>query len=232
MISTLSSLSTVQLASLVIIGLTIISGIGWLVMTLLGDDDDDDSDPIEDRDDVEIVDEMEESPVPDGGHVVSLEQPPTKKSTLPIKLWRLYKNDKGKKKIGEEGYIRWYLIDDTISEPKYIKPERKGGGVAEYEYEGEPYLFPEDALVPDAKTGMWTAVHKRGDAMPLNLGTPGKPAIPVDELKEFFNKRVTSSPPSWVDNLFGDMETADLMKIVIVGFVGIMLAQSALGGFF
>jgi hypothetical protein len=229
--NTLGSLSTVQVAGLIIGVLTVLVGFGWLAVWYRDDDSEDES-VIDARDDVTVEGEMEESAVPDGGHVVSLEQPRVKNDSLPVKLYKLYKNNKSQKKIGEEGYVRWYLIDDTFSEPKFVKPERQGGGLPEYEHDGETYLFPREALVPDGESGMWTAVHKRGDAMPLNLGTPGRPAIPTDELKEYLTKRVTSSPPSWMSNLFGDFDTADLLKLIIIGFIGIVLAQSLLGGMF
>lgn len=166
----------------------------------------------------------------DDGDVVTMEPAITRKQAAWRRILTLWKHDKNRQKIGENGYVRWYLIDDTISEPKYIKPRRTGGGEWEYEHDGEIYLFPRESMKPDAKTGMWTVIHHVDDAMPININEPGKPAMAPDEIKEYLTQSVASSPPSWFSQF--DLDASDAMKFILVGFIGLMLAQGFMGGIF
>lgn len=131
-------------------------------------------------------------------------------------LWRTRNWLKKREKLRGKGYVQWYLVDDQFSTPKYVKPERKGGGLLELKHDGERYLFPENAMVP-SENGLWTVIHRKGEADPLNLRDPARLSIPTDELEEYLNLRVSSTPPSWWDSLGLDM--SDLVKIAIVGII-------------
>ena len=143
-------------------------------------------------------------------------------------VWRIRRYRKKKRKLLSKGYVQWYLVDDGFPEPKWVKPKFEGGGVREYKYKGERYLFPSDAMVPDKKGGVWTVVHKRGDALPINLRDPSKHSIPTDELQEYTTLRATSSPPSFLGQF--DLEADDLLKYGIIAIIGFAVLQGFLGG--
>jgi len=106
------------------------------------------------------------------------------------------------RKLTSKGYVKWILIDGVFPRPTYVRPKLKGGGqIPEYEYNGETYLFPRDAAVPDAKSGLWTVVHKKGESDPVNLRDPSAMAISAKALQEQLGMRVSSSPPGLLDRL-------------------------------
>lgn len=126
---------------------------------------------------------------------------------------------KKREKLLGDGYIEWWLVGDTV-ERKFIKPDQKGGGIPEKEVDGDTYLFPRSALVP-SKGGMWTCIHKRGEADPINLSDPAQDAIPADVLKEYLDLRVSATAPGILEGLGVDM--GDLLKIGI----GVIIAYAA-----
>jgi hypothetical protein len=217
-----------EVAGLSAFGALLISllGFGLFIYFRSGSEEEENKDTIEQ---IEESDATEISSENDGD-VVTMEPAITRKQSAWKRIWTLWKHDKNRQKIGEDGYVRWYRIDDTISEPQYIKPRRTGGGEWEYEHNGETYLFPREAMKPDAKTGMWTVIHHVDDALPININEPGKPAMAPDEIKEYLTQSVASSPPSWFSQF--DLDASDAMKFVIVGFIGLMLAQGFMGGIF
>jgi len=144
--------------------------------------------------------------------------------------WKQYRHNKKRKKVASNGYIQWYLIDDSWPVPKYIKPEREGGGIREYEYNGEMYLFPREAFLSDRRTGTWTVVHRKGELDPIALHEPGKNALDADAAKEWAELTVTSSAPGWLDSL--DVEKSELMTYLIFGIIAIAIGQQMLGGGF
>ena len=141
-------------------------------------------------------------------------------------LWKTRRWLKKREKLIGDGYIQWYLVGDAVNRPKFINPERNGGGIPEKEINGETYLFPRNALVPSAD-GMWTCIHREGEADPINIRDPERLSIPADELKEYLDLRVSSSAPGFFDNF----ETGDILKIAIAGIIGIALFQQFAGGF-
>lgn len=146
----------------------------------------------------------------------------------PQKLYRMHRQHKKRRKLANQGYVQWYLIDDTYPTPKFVKPEMKGGGIAEYELDGERYLFPKDAMVASEQQGLWTIVHKKGEADPVNLRDPTAYAIPADSLENYLDMRVNVDPPSWWDSF--DLEPAEIFKWLLLGLVGFMILRSVLGG--
>lgn len=154
-------------------------------------------------------------------------EPPRMNTRAWRQLWRTRKWLKKREKLIGDGYVQWYLIGDAVSRPKFVKPKRKGGGVPELDYNGETYLFPEDAKVPSAD-GMWTVMHREGEADPINIRDPVRLSIPADELKEYLDLRVSSSAPGLLDGL--GLDSGDLIKIAIAGIIGYAVFQQIAGG--
>jgi len=142
--------------------------------------------------------------------------------------WKQYKHNKKQKRIAGKGYVQWYLIDDGWPEPKYVKPKREGGGVREYEHDGEIYLFPREAFLNDKRTGAWTVVHRKGELDPISLQEPGKHALDADAAKEWAELTVTSEPPGFFEDLSIDSE--DAMMYLIMAIVAIAVGQQLFGG--
>lgn len=143
-------------------------------------------------------------------------------------LYRAWRYKRKRRKLTSEGYVQWYLLDDTYPTPKYIKPKSKGGGIPEYEYDGSTYLFPKAAMLPSDEQGMWTCAHRLGEADPVNLRDPDADAIPADSLKEYLEMRVSTSPPGLFDKF--DLDADTMMKILVFGIIGWALFQEVLGG--
>jgi hypothetical protein len=141
---------------------------------------------------------------------------------------RLRREQKKRRKKAKQGYIRWILIDETYPEPKYIKPKTKGGGMREYEHDGETYLFPRRAMLPSEREGMWTVIHRKGEADPVNLRDSHEAAIPSDELKEYLTLRVSSSAPSLLDKF--DIEPRQILMLTIAAIVVFALLSDVMGG--
>lgn len=178
-----------------------------------------------------------EIPEPDGpenserGHGVSGElvemDPPRMDTGRMRQLWRTRKHLKKREKLIGDGYVQWYLVGDAVNRPKFVKPSRKGGGIPELDHDGETYLFPRDALVPSAD-GMWTCVHREGEADPINIRDPAKLSLPADELKEYLDLRVSSSAPGLLDGL--GLDSGDLIKLLIGGIIAYAVFQQFMGG--
>lgn len=141
---------------------------------------------------------------------------------LPGVRWMRERNRKRKeKKALSKGYVRWHLVSDSLSKARYVKPEREeGGNVPEFEYEGETYLFPESAMVPDAEDGVWTVVHRKGKAEPINLRDETDDALDANALNEYLTMRVTSQDPSGLSLPgLGNLSTQELMQYTLVAIV-------------
>lgn len=141
----------------------------------------------------------------ENGHqsaVVKMPQPDLKDATfgLPQTLWRMRKAHKKRRKLAKKGYVRWFLIDQTFPEPRFVKPKLTGTGEPEVRHDGVPYAFPRNAMVADERTGMYTVIHKRGDSEPINLRDPAKEALPADRVEEWLQLQLHKDPPSWWDD--------------------------------
>jgi hypothetical protein len=154
------------------------------------------------------------------------EPPDIKESRLG---WRnAHKEQKQRKKKAKQGYIQWYLIDETWPEPKYVKPKAKGGGIAEFEHEGHTYLFPRKARLPSEREGMWTVVHRKGEADPINPQESHSPAIKSDTLQEYLTMRVSSSAPGLFDRL--DLDPKTVMMVLIGSIILFAILSDVFGG--
>lgn len=174
--------------------------------------------------------QIEETRDPDEVSLLELPEPElqTARWGWPQKLYRMHRQHKKRRKLANRGYVQWYLIDDTYPTPKFVKPETKGGGIPEYEYDEERYLFPKDAMVASEQQGLWTIVHKKGEADPVNLRDPTEYAVPADTLENYLDMRVNTEPPSWLDQF--DLEPAEIFKWLLLGLVAFMMLRSVLGG--
>lgn len=157
-----------------------------------------------------------------------LEPPHLKRTAFEkyLGLLATYRHQRKRRKLAGKGYVQWYLVDSGWPRPKYIKPEDEGGGEFEYEYGGETYLFPSEAMVPDRDAGLWTVVHQRGNAKPINVAKPDEFAISAKQLNDYVTSRVTIEPPSWFSNL----DAEDLIKYGIGAFIAFILLQGLLSG--
>lgn len=184
------------------------------------------SPPLEPQVETVETEEDEEDEWPPDEQIVEHE-PPRMDTRKWRQLYRTRKWLKKREKLIGDGYVQWYLIGDAINRPKFVKPKRKGGGVPELDHNGQTYLFPEDAKVPSAD-GMWTFMHRKGEADPINIRDPVRLSIPADELKEYLDLRVSSSAPGLLDGL--GLDSGDLIKIVIAGVIGYAVFTQMTGG--
>jgi len=162
--------------------------------------------------------------------VVKMPQPDLKGSRLGAigRYYRIHKDWKKRRKLAKKGYVRWFLVDETFPEPKFVKPELKGDGMPEVRVDGKPYAFPRESMLADERTGMYTVVHKKGDAEPINLRDPAKTAIPVDKLDEWINLQLHKDPPSWLDNI--DVSPRQIMAFALGATVLIAVIYPMLPG--
>lgn len=144
-------------------------------------------------------------------------------------IYQLYKIHRRERRLIDGGYVKWFKVTDGWPRPRYVKPSANGGGVPELRHDGGRYLFPERAMLPDAATGLKTAVHCPGDATPLNLHDVDEAAIPVDQLQEYFTATVSSSPPSWLSNIFGGIDPHDLLMYTVVGIIVLSVIMGIMG---
>jgi len=198
------------------------------------DDRDDVDDPPRDGNQSEVATSQEAefeqvgTEVEDG--VLELPRPTVSNSSFGIlgQLWKMRQHYRKEEKLLSRGYVKWFVIDDTWPEPKYVKPEAYGDGVWKVEHDGDPYLFPKGALIPDSRQGIRTVIHKRGEADPINLREPSDVSIPTDVLDEYLTMAVTSSPPSFWDKLGWD--TQDLVRLSVGAAIAFAVVWGVLGG--
>lgn len=160
------------------------------------------------------------------GEVVELDPPALRRSRFGMvgELLRTWRYLKKRERLLDKGYVQWLLVDDSYPWPRFIKPAQEGGGIPELEKDGERYLFPKDAMLPDAKQGFWTVVHRKGEADPINLRDPDELAIKTDELHEYLTERMSMSPPGFLDRLDLDART------VMMYGIGAIVAYTVLQG--
>lgn len=134
---------------------------------------------------------------------VDLDPPDIKTATfgLPQILLRMWWHRRKRRKLAKSGYVEWYLIDGTFPTPSYIKPSDEGGAMLEYEHGDQTYLFPRQAAIATERQGMWTYIHRKGEADPINLRQSNRHSVDAGALQEYLDMRVSKEPPSWLGNL-------------------------------
>lgn len=110
-------------------------------------------------------------------------------------------------RLAKKGYVKWYKLGSTISRPKWVKPRQQGAGTPKVTEDGQPYYFPKEAMVADELTGAYVAVHREGEADPINLRDPAYPGIEADLMERIINLEAEDKPPGWLDNLAFDEQT-------------------------
>ena len=164
------------------------------------------------------------------GDMVTLRQPDIQGARWgPVQeLWRLRRHRKKRRRLAGKGYVQWFLIESGWPTPKFVKPEPKGGGMFELKHGGNRYLFPRSAMIPSVDQGMWTVVHREGEADPINIRDPSRSSIRTDELEEYLNTRVMSSPPGLLDKL--DLDSQDVVKYGLAALFVLIGLQAFMGG--
>jgi len=135
-----------------------------------------------------------------------------------LDVFRQRQHRKKEKKLAKRGYVKWFKFDGMLRAPEWVRPERGGSGAPKYydRDDGVHYLFPEDALVTDARTGAPVAVHHSGEVEPVNLKEPAHPPIDADRLEEIINLEIESDPPGWLSKFDLDAQTMMYASIVLI----------------
>lgn len=151
------------------------------------------------------------------GEVVELEPVNVRSSFVGlVQAWRRRAKER---RLAEKGYIKWFRLDSQLQAPKWVKPTRRGSGVGELHTSEGPYFFSRDAMVTDARTGAWVAMHKVNDADPVNLQDTAYPGIPVDRVEELLNMIAEAEKPGFFENLDISGSTAFILITVVLFLV-------------
>jgi hypothetical protein len=146
----------------------------------------------------EAVDELNEDST---GYGVELPPPDVGRSVLDI--FKVWLHVRKQARLAKRGYIKWYRVGSRLHKPKWIKPEHKGAG--EYEYtsrkDDQTYVFPEEALVTDGVTSAFVAIHKIGEAEPIDLRDPGWATLDADRLQTVIDLEIAREPPGSLSSL-------------------------------
>lgn len=161
--------------------------------------------------------------------VETLPPPRLKKGRL-RQLWRTRKHLKKRRKYLEEGYVEWYLVDGTWPEPKFVKPEMNSRGIPEVEHDGQRYLFPREAMMPEERQGGRVVIHNKSDSDPINIRDPLMPTLSPDEMEEWLDKGVTTSSPGFFDSLDWDIDPKMLIAGAVALILVISVVNNTLGG--
>jgi len=148
----------------------------------------------------------------------------------PLTKWKDHQRKKKEKNALSKGYIRWYLVDDSISKPKYIQPEfHEGGNIPEFEHKGDTYLFPEDTMIPDADDGIWTVMHREGEAEPIDLRNANEDPIKAHALHEYLTMRVTDTNPGGLGLPgLGNITGMQALQYLIFGIIGLAILSQVM----
>jgi len=164
------------------------------------------------------LDEIPHGPVEFEGVTISLS---------PLDWIRAGRHLQKQRKAAKKGWVKWYRIGSNMSAPKWVAPKREGSGLPKVTVNGEPYYFNPDAMITDAETGAYVAVHREGESDPINLQDPAYPGIEADLMERTINMEAESDPPGFFDS-FG-MSTQTLMWVAIGGSFIVYAAFRYLG---
>lgn len=171
------------------------------------------------RIDVE-VNELEEKAVEEldedsTGYGVTLAPPDVGRSILDV--FKVWLHVRKQARMAKRGYLKWYRVGSRLEKPVWVKPEHKGTGEYEYYHKGDDqtYVFPEEALVTDGLTSAYVAIHKVGEAEPIDLRDPGWPTMDADRLQEVIDLEIARNPPGGLRRL--PLSRAQLKYVAIAG---------------
>jgi len=140
---------------------------------------------------------------------------PVRVTSTPMDYFRVMRHLQLEKKAAKKGYVKWYRLGANLQRPTWVQPEQTGEGMLRYDVDGQPYYFNKDAMTTDARTGAWVAMHRVGEADPINLDDPAYPGIEVDLLEKLINLLAESKPPGIFDNVLGGMDPTTMMYVGI-----------------
>lgn len=144
---------------------------------------------------------------------------------------RELRQQRREQKALRKGYIRWHLIGNRFSRPRFVDPTYEDGeNIRKVEYDGVEYLFPDDALIPDAETGVYTAFHHEGRSDPVQLDPDDEYAIDANVLTEYAELTVTSSTSGLGLGPLGDLSPQQIMTYGIAAIVGYFILQEVMAG--
>lgn len=124
-----------------------------------------------------------------------------------------------RRKMARKGYVLWHRLDSRLQSPTWVKPTQNGEGIPTVKIDGQPYFFPKDAMVTDQETGAYVAMHREGEADPLNLRDPAYPGLEVDLAERTINLLAEDKPPGFLDDLFGMDQTTLMYGMIAVLFL-------------
>lgn len=143
-------------------------------------------------------------------------------------LWSIRKRRNKRKKMAKKGYVEWYLVNSTFPRARFIKPKLRGGGVPDYKHDGNRYVFPRNAAVPNEQSGMWTFIHREGEIDPINVRDSVEHAIAPDQLQEYLDTSLASSAPGFWSKF--DFDVMTLLWYAIIGLVIVAIGDAVLSG--
>lgn len=158
------------------------------------------------------------------GYGVNLDPPDVGRSILDVfKVWR---HLSVQAKLAKRGYLKWYRVGARFHRPRWIKPEHKDSGQREYysRKDGTTYIFPEEALVTDGRTSAYVAIHKVGEAEPIDLRDPGWPTLNGSALQRLAEMTIARDPP-------GRFGLGGLLSDPRMRYVGLAVVALGIWGF-
>jgi len=145
------------------------------------------------------------------------------------RLWTLYKHHIRRRRLAKKGYVQWYRIENgTFSGPHYVRPEADAESPIPFvSHDDGRYFFPDAAMVTDTSVGMWTAVHRKGEADPINLRDGDADAIPAEAAEAWSEMTVTAQKPGGLLGGLGDITPRKMLALAIAG---VMVLSVVMGG--
>lgn len=164
------------------------------------------------------------------GYGVELDPPNVGRNVFDV--FKVWLHVRKQARLAKRGYLKWYRVSSRLHKPTWIKPEKKGAGEYEYYHKGDDqtYLFPEDALVTDGVTSAYTAIHKVGEAEPIDLRDPGWASMDADRVQEVIDLLVNRDPPGGLSKLPLNSTQLKWIGIGLLGVVIFFAQQMFIGG--
>lgn len=179
----------------------------------------------------EGIEERVDQIIDNADNEIEFEPPDISRS--PMDYFRVMRHYQRQSKLAKKGYVKWYRLGSTLSRPTWVKPELEGAGKPKITIDDQPYYFPKEAMVSDTLTGAWVALHRKGEADPLNLRDPAYPGIETDLLERTINMEAENKPPGLLDKLsLGSVSTQVMIwggvGLLFLGYAGYMVYTGAI----
>lgn len=153
------------------------------------------------------------------GYGVEMDPPSVSRSVLDV--FRAWRHLSVQERMAKRGYVKWYRVGARFRRPQWIKPEKKDSGYREYYHKGDDvtYVFPEEAMVNDGRTSAYVAIHKVGEAEPINLRNPGWAPLDGSALQRLFDIALSRNPSGGLGNLPLSPQQLKYLGIILAGLV-------------